>query len=103
MAETHVTMVATGVRCQCSEASGVTTNCCSWRLSGRRGVVSAVAATTMTMLGAVRERGGKGWRGKCHNCDIRDHFARNCRKPKKEQEQMEQALLCNVDDHPGLF
>ncbi|KAG8044074.1 hypothetical protein GUJ93_ZPchr0450g33689 [Zizania palustris] len=31
--------------------------------------------------------------GKCFNCGVRDHFARDCRKPKKEE-----ALLANADE-----
>ncbi|CAM0873262.1 unnamed protein product [Alopecurus aequalis] len=44
---------------------------------------------------------GNGRRGKCHNCGIRGHFAHDCRKPKKAEE--EKALLATADDQPGLY
>jgi hypothetical protein len=36
--------------------------------------------------------------GRCCNCDIRGHFARNYRKPKKEE-----ALLANADEEATLL
>jgi hypothetical protein len=36
--------------------------------------------------------------GRCFNCGIRSHFARNCRKAKKEE-----ALLANVDEEVTLL
>ncbi|XP_071675729.1 uncharacterized protein [Lolium perenne] len=46
-----------------------------------------------------------GRRGKCHNCGIRGHFGRDCKKPnkKEEEENQEEALLCDTGDHPCLL
>ncbi|XP_047077379.1 uncharacterized protein LOC124687660 [Lolium rigidum] len=60
-----------------------------------------------TRGGGYDDSGGdnNGRRGKCHNYGIRGHFARDCRKPKKKQEEenQEEALLCDVDEHPCLL
>jgi hypothetical protein len=36
--------------------------------------------------------------GRCFNCGIHDHFAQDCRKPKKEE-----ALLANADEESALL
>jgi hypothetical protein len=36
--------------------------------------------------------------GRCFNGGVRDHFAQDCRKPKKEE-----ALLANVDEEATLM
>ena len=38
--------------------------------------------------------------GKCFNYGVRRHFARDCRKPKKEQVM---AATADVDDEPTLL
>ena len=45
-------------------------------------------------------RKGKSGIGKCFNCGIRVRFARDCRKPKKEEVM---AATADVDDEPTLL
>jgi hypothetical protein len=46
---------------------------------------------------ASRRRRSSG-KGRCFNCDVRDHFSRECTKPRKEE-----ALLADADDEPTLL
>jgi hypothetical protein len=43
-------------------------------------------------------RGRSRYRGKCFDCGVRGHMARDCPKKKKER-----ALLVDVDDEPTLL
>ncbi len=36
--------------------------------------------------------------GKCYNCGIRGHLAKNCRKPRKQH-----ALVATADEEPCLL
>jgi hypothetical protein len=52
-----------------------------------------------------RKRGNDGKKGaqrddKCHNCGHTDHWARDCRQPRKEQVNLTQA---EDDDEPVLL
>jgi len=44
------------------------------------------------------ERGRSRYRGKCFDCGVRGHMARDCLKKKREK-----ALLCDVDEEATLL
>jgi hypothetical protein len=46
----------------------------------------------------AQQKSKKSSIGRCFNCSVRGHFARDCRKPKKEE-----ALLANADEETTLL
>ncbi|KAF0935088.1 hypothetical protein E2562_030331, partial [Oryza meyeriana var. granulata] len=50
------------------------------------------------MCSGTSERSERRNRGRCFNCGVRGHIARDCRKPRKEK-----ALLVDTDDEPTLL